>query len=296
MAKKKIIVPDDKIIEIKNLYQQGLTIKEISLQLKIKKRYVSKSLKGLTKSGRFIGTTIEDVFRENSLYNRSNLRARVIKEKLINYKCAICGIDGYWNYNKLTLQIDHINGNGTDHRIENLRFLCPNCHSQTETFGARNYKANKKNILFNIPINELKEIIKSSTSLSDICKKCNLPIRSHLFSYLKEFFDNENIDASHILNRFQTQRKSEYKIPINKLLVRDCKHHNVSVKFRIIKENLLPYKCALCDLVPIWNNKELIFHLDHINGINNDNRIENLRLLCYNCHSQTPTFGIHKNK
>ena len=52
----------------------------------------------------------------------------------------------------------------------------------------------------------------------------------------------------------------------------------------------VPYACTTCGINE-WQGKPLTLHLDHINGINNDNRIENLRLLCPNCHSQTETYG-----
>jgi hypothetical protein len=54
------------------------------------------------------------------------------------YLCGICCQPPEWNGEKLVLPIDHINGDPTDNRPENLRFLCPNCHSQTETFAGRN--------------------------------------------------------------------------------------------------------------------------------------------------------------
>jgi 5-methylcytosine-specific restriction endonuclease McrA len=56
----------------------------------------------------------------------------------VSRACAECGLDGEWNGKPLVTQIDHINGDHRDDRPENLRYLCPNCHSQTDTFTGRN--------------------------------------------------------------------------------------------------------------------------------------------------------------
>lgn len=81
----------------------------------------------------------EDLFCENSKHPRNILRNRIIKNNLIPYKCAICGITE-WLGKNLSLELDHINGVNNDNRLENLRFLCPNCHSQTVTYGSKNKK------------------------------------------------------------------------------------------------------------------------------------------------------------
>ena len=70
---------------------------------------------------------------------KSFLLRRALIETNIIYKCLICGINK-WLGRKLNLEIDHIDGNSTDNRKKNLRFLCPNCHSQTHTFGFRGNK------------------------------------------------------------------------------------------------------------------------------------------------------------
>ena len=66
------------------------------------------------------------------------LKRIVIINGLLKYECALCKLSGNWNNKPIILQIDHINGNAVDNRIENLRILCPNCHSQTDSFGGRN--------------------------------------------------------------------------------------------------------------------------------------------------------------
>lgn len=78
----------------------------------------------------------EDIFHQNSVYDRKDLKRKIIKEKILEYKCSICGISEWLN-KPLSLQLDHINGINNDNRIENLRFLCPNCHTQTPTWGSK---------------------------------------------------------------------------------------------------------------------------------------------------------------
>ena len=75
---------------------------------------------------------------DNSSYsNFTRLKIRLVKEGLLKYRCNICSLTD-WLGSKISLQLDHINGNDRDHRIENLRLLCPNCHSQTSNYAGRN--------------------------------------------------------------------------------------------------------------------------------------------------------------
>lgn len=82
--------------------------------------------------------SMKDILVENSSYaNIASLKRRLINNGLLKYECSKCGISS-WNGQPLALHLDHINGINNDHRIENLRFLCPNCHSQTDTYAGKN--------------------------------------------------------------------------------------------------------------------------------------------------------------
>ena len=85
-------------------------------------------------------TSNSSLFTENSKIRRVSIRRRIIKENLIPYKCAKCGNKGEWQNKDLSLQLEHKNGVSNDHRLENLEFLCPNCHSQTATYAGRNVR------------------------------------------------------------------------------------------------------------------------------------------------------------
>lgn len=108
------------------------------------------------------------------------------------------------------------------------------------------------------------------------------------------------LDTSHFLGEGYLKGKTHNwskKQSLEEILVENSTRLNSqSLKLRLIKEGLLKYSCSNCSINE-WNNKPISLQLDHINGIHNDNRIENLRLLCPNCHSQTDTFcrGQGKN-
>lgn len=86
---------------------------------------------------------LEEILVENSTrVDRSNLKMRLVKEEILKYVCTGCGNDGMWNGNPITLHLEHKNGKNNDNRVENLTFLCPNCHSQTITYAGRNKHTN----------------------------------------------------------------------------------------------------------------------------------------------------------
>ena len=91
--------------------------------------------------GKVIGPkrSVEEYLVENSVVQSFKLKGRLIAEGLKEHKCECCGITE-WNGKPAPIELDHINGNHHDNRLENLRILCPNCHAQTDTYRGKNKK------------------------------------------------------------------------------------------------------------------------------------------------------------
>lgn len=145
----------------------------------------------------------------------------------------------------------------------------------------------------------IEKFVKESYSYAQVLKKLELKPIGGNYRILKNKIKKLNLDISHFTGKGHLKGKTHNwnntKIPLEEILVEQSTYQSYKLKNRLLKENILENKCCECGLENKWNGKELSLHLDHINGISSDNRIENLRLLCPNCHSQTSTYA-GKNK
>lgn len=132
----------------------------------------------------------DEVFIENSQVSRDQIKNIIIKEKLLDYYCSECGLKEVWNNKLINLQLDHKNGIRNDNRIQNLRFLCPNCHSQTESFCKKNI--NSKTI-DSYDIKEVIKILLLSRSITDAILKLGIYDNTKNRNKLKIIKENNNI-------------------------------------------------------------------------------------------------------
>lgn len=149
------------------------------------------------------------------------------------------------------------------------------------------------NKIYEITDEQFVKLIKNSTNISEVLFKLGYTTKGNSwgFSNVRRRMDDLNIPMSMFKGKnVIMQSMKEKQLTAEMLLKENCKHNRNCLRRFIIKNNLLPYECAICGTKE-WNGKTLSLELDHINGINNDNRLENLRFLCPNCHSQTTTYG-----
>jgi 5-methylcytosine-specific restriction endonuclease McrA len=143
-------------------------------------------------------------------------------------------------------------------------------------------------------LSEFKKLVKNSDSITDILRKLGYKNKSGaIHKSIKERIDNEGLNVDHMLRlNSKHLRNVKNKTPMVEILVKDSKYtNNTSLKKRIISENIVEYKCCGCGNEGEWMDRVIKLQLDHINGIRNDNRLNNLRFLCPNCHSQTDTYA-----
>ena len=86
-----------------------------------------------------VKVSLEDILTNKKPFQSFKLKNRLLKEGILKNKCDLCSIEN-WNGKPISIELDHVNGNRNGNRLENLRMLCPNCHSQTDTYRSKNIK------------------------------------------------------------------------------------------------------------------------------------------------------------
>jgi ribosomal protein L44E len=90
--------------------------------------------------------------------------------------------------------------------------------------------------------------------------------------------------------------KQNQTVPNEKVFCENASIARHHVKKKILQQGLIKYECEICKNNGTWLGKPLVLLLDHKNGVNNDNRLENLRFICSNCDSQLPTYKNRRGK
>ena len=163
-----------------------------------------------------IERTFDNVFCENSTATQNTLR-RWFKKISNDSVCEICGHNKIWNGKELTMTLDHINGNNHDNRIENLRWICPNCGSQLDTFAGRNRTTDN--------INRLKKDILSNKKKRKVSKKiCPVCNKNEIYSNSKMCLECRKKERRKNIPPKEELEKLIIKIPFTKI----GKMYNVS--------------------------------------------------------------------
>ena len=174
--------------------------------------------------------------------------------------------------------------NGIRHN-SSRRTQCLNC----SPFKKKNRKPKcGPEVIRNLSKLEFSNIIQSSINRCDVFKKLNVTLSGSTFDILNKRISDENVNISHFKTYGENGRP---KYDLETILVKESPYNNSDyLKKRLVNEKVLKYECSKCKLTELWMDEPITLHLHHINGNRKDNRLENLRLLCPNCHSQTYTF------
>lgn len=173
-----------------------------------------------------------------------------------------------------------------------FNILYPEINEDTNIYNTVNIESKfMLKTIWDILNDDFINIVKNSNSYSDILRKCGYTNLGNT-NTVKKRIDLLNLSTDHFISIKPPNRK--FKKSLNEIFIENNAMNGRDLKKRLINDLNWKYECNICKIVN-WFDKLLPLELDHINGIHSDNRLENLRFLCPNCHSQTDTFRT-KNK
>jgi hypothetical protein len=139
---------------------------------------------------------------------------------------------------------------------------------------------------------ELIQAIEESISIAQVLRRLNLKAAGGNYQTIKNEIRDKGLNTSHFKGQAWNKGKkleSVYRKPLSEVLQDNSPCNSWNLKKRLFREKVFQEKCYNCGLTE-WLGKPISLELEHINGDHNDNREENLTILCPNCHAQTPTY------
>lgn len=157
-------------------------------------------------------------------------------------------------------------------------------------FTGVRYKYSKEN---------LEPIVLKSKNIKEVLEKMNLRTAGGNYAVIRDYIEKYKIDTSH----FETAAERIFKIgnqflptPLSSVLIENSNFSRTSLKEKLYKEGIKKRECEECGQGEEWRGKKMSLILDHINGVHNDHRLINLRILCPNCNSTLETHAGKNNK
>jgi hypothetical protein len=137
----------------------------------------------------------------------------------------------------------------------------------------------------------LEEIVKKSNSLKEALENIGLRSAGGNFKTIKKYLEIYNIDTSHFTQKWEVMvnKMRNSKIDLSLVLVENSTYSRTHLKNRLYEDGLKNRVCEICGQDENWNGMKISLILDHINGVYNDNRLENLRIVCPNCNAGLET-------
>lgn len=140
------------------------------------------------------------------------------------------------------------------------------------------------------------EAVKTSMSYRQVLSKLGLKQAGGNYAVMKNRIKEMGLDVSHMTGQAHLKGKTHTynRRPLEELLVEGSTYQSHKLKLRLLKEGIKQHKCECCGITE-WNGQPTPIELDHIDGNRYNNTLDNLRILCPNCHAQTSTYR-GKNK
>jgi hypothetical protein len=157
-----------------------------------------------------------------------------------------------------------------------------------ERFRARRDQPSTRALL-DVSPEALQAAVAGSQSKADVLRALGFEPRPSLYPLLNQRLREDLVDTSHIKGRAWSRGQSRPRLPLEEVLRRGSKIGTTDLRLRLLREGVLEHRCACCGLTE-WQARPIPLELDQINGDRADNRLENIRLLCPNCHAQTDTY------